>query len=66
MASGIHPTKASSHIKGGLFALKKVVREASGALLGELSVPAQQEEEKEFTSDSLLSHFSRVQLCATP
>ena len=53
MASGIHPTKASSHIKGSPRVLKKVVIEASGALLGEISVPAQQEEGKEFTCDSL-------------
>lgn len=53
MASGIHPTKASSHIKGSPHAHKKVVREASGALPGEISVPAQQEEGKEFTGDNL-------------
>ena len=53
MASGIHPTKASSHIKGSPHAQKKIVREGSGTLLGETSVPAQQEEGKEFTGDSL-------------
>ena len=44
IASGIHPIKASSHIKGSPHAQKKLVREASGALPGSQSQPSRRKE----------------------